>query len=1028
MTIPTDQELTRLRQRPHRTRLHLSVYQPNTVLAAQINMPTISRGERAITIDILGGYHPAVTRGQTCYIGTTPGGRDVGRLRAISASSVILTVAENDKTLLDGMYLTVVQYFEPWAVFPRIVLDGNNVPTFYKDYDILYVDQNEQMDPVICMGPNHAMFLEVTPSGTYANAWYSSSGTYDPSDGSTPTGYAWTFEGATQTGSNIPDPGYRTYTGAGHFLTSLEVTTNFGKTFTGRRHVSVYTRPDEGPAMPIVSWGLAAFDGSREQGGYSLRFWVRENADYEKIIEGGLVVIYSDDGEGPFEGKAGGNAENRSKIVYVGYIEDDSISLNPITSRLEFRSSSITGTMKRLASFSATLENVADALTWNEMTNMVVDKAMIHYMRWHSTIMAIADFSPTGDDIPVEFMDFERTSVYDAVNNLYGSALLATAVADRQGKIWAEVEANVRPTGSRGLDTVLSVTRQDWRTELGIEVRRDEVLSYLELGGIAYAGVETGTSEPYLSGAPGDAPAYFGSLERLSGMVIRSQTQLNEISGLAFASRNANYPEVTMPMAGEYRIMDIAPQERVLVSLDVDDTYRRISWDEKEFIPREIMYQYDAADQMLLMDVTLGEETEGPPGETVIIPVVPPFNVLDVPEIELPPIPIPPEIPLPPIDPVPGTGDVVYVVVAGAITRTRNFFDANPTWDVVATIAELGTSGGFLNFKLDNLDPENTAWATTQSGEIRPYYAYKITNLNSDSPVATCIMTGQQWFDIQPAPKNDQATIYDIDVSVVDGSIYLLGHRQSLGAPSVGVVRDVGAGWEHNFVGSEWSSQTRNQIVWPSDHNAARVFSGFGRETFRSQNKGVSWTILNPGDDFNGGYYIPYQGNSNDLAIYAGYEFGGTKALWYSEDGGATYDDFSPNVLGNLWGIRRSGTNGSWRQRMTALQGNRLVLLFVMAKKVAEPGDAAEALFISSSGPGGLYPALLLTGNAWSPQIHKTNASKMYVIAGLEADGGPLGSQDFGVTWVSKLASWEADTGLNWSSSGARVILPVWTI
>ncbi|KKL84457.1 hypothetical protein LCGC14_1964520, partial [marine sediment metagenome] len=226
MTVPSAQELTRLRTRPQRTRLHLSVYEPGTVLAAQINMPTISRGERAITINIIGGYHPAVKRGQTCYIGTTPGGRDVGRIRAISASSLILTIAENDKTLRDGLYLTIVNYFEPWAVFPRIVLDDNNIATYYKDYDILYTDQNEQMDPVICMGPNHALFLEQKPPGSpEASIYYSSSGTYDPSDGSLPTGYSWTFEGATITGSSIPDPGYRLYTGSGHFLTSLEVTT-----------------------------------------------------------------------------------------------------------------------------------------------------------------------------------------------------------------------------------------------------------------------------------------------------------------------------------------------------------------------------------------------------------------------------------------------------------------------------------------------------------------------------------------------------------------------------------------------------------------------------------------------------------------------------------------------------------------------------------------------------------------------------------------------------------------------------------
>lgn len=86
MTVPTQEQLSRLRQRPHLTRLHLSVYEPNTVLAARINMGSIGRGEREIDIDVITGDVWSVNRGQTMYIGTTPGAKDMGRLRAISST------------------------------------------------------------------------------------------------------------------------------------------------------------------------------------------------------------------------------------------------------------------------------------------------------------------------------------------------------------------------------------------------------------------------------------------------------------------------------------------------------------------------------------------------------------------------------------------------------------------------------------------------------------------------------------------------------------------------------------------------------------------------------------------------------------------------------------------------------------------------------------------------------------------------------------------------------------------------------
>lgn len=81
MTILTAAQLSRLRTRPHQTRVWLSIFQPKTVLSAQVNMAGIVDGERDITVTVLSGAMGAVEPGQTCYIGTTPGGHDLGRLR-----------------------------------------------------------------------------------------------------------------------------------------------------------------------------------------------------------------------------------------------------------------------------------------------------------------------------------------------------------------------------------------------------------------------------------------------------------------------------------------------------------------------------------------------------------------------------------------------------------------------------------------------------------------------------------------------------------------------------------------------------------------------------------------------------------------------------------------------------------------------------------------------------------------------------------------------------------------------------------
>lgn len=728
----------------------LSIFQPGTVLSCRINHVGITKGTRTITISNLIGDFNSVNRGMTCYIGTTLGGRELGRIRAISATAGTLTVAENAVSWVNGWYLTVVSYFEPWAVFPRIVL-SNNIPIFYKDYDIAYTNQNQYMDPVVCMGPNHAGFLI---TGGYS-IWYSSSGSFDPTDGAAPTGFAWNFEGGTPSGSLLPDPGWITYSGAGHFLTSLLATTDSGKTLTGHRHVSIYTRPDEGPAFPILKWGVRSFEGSRDQGGYSLRFFLRETADFARVAEGALVVLFTDDWEGGIPGKAASGAENRGSILFNGYVEDDTINLNPETNVLEFNAASITQVMQRLSTYSWALDDTAAPGNWTQMNDMTVDKAVIHFLRTQSTVMEIADYSWTGDTMKMQYADFGRGDLYQCSNGLYASALLGALVADRQGKMWAEMDANLRTTGS-SRSTVLgagfTITRQDWRSALSWTRTQDETLAYLEYGGIYYSGPSsTGSSLAMLGVAPGDVAGYFGGVERTQGLVILDQNAVNVLVGLGYAKANADFPELSIPIAGDYRCFDIAPQSRLLVTMAASENWRGLVWNNKPFIPQAISYQVRAEAQMMLMDVRAREETHGPPGTTLDIPIDPPYDDDDLPhwEIQFPPIMPWPGI-FPPITPEPPTTEAVYClqVSSSKIFRCDDITVASPTW-VSVTIPGGSFVGTINQFWLNIYNPLAQAYVVTQydSGvdATQGPYVYLVSGLMG---------TTSQWTNVWGATEN----------------------------------------------------------------------------------------------------------------------------------------------------------------------------------------------------------------------------------------------------------------------------------
>jgi len=82
--------------------------------------------------------------------------------------------------------------------------------------------------------------------------------------------------------------------------------------------------------------------------------------------------------------------------------------------------------------------------------------------------------------------------------------------------------------------------------------------------------------------------------------------------------------------------------------LNVDDTFRGISWNQKAFTPTSMTWNYDAQNNLLLPSVSLAEVTQGNAGQTIAIPLEPPDAGYKQPPIQLPP-PMP-SFPVPPID------------------------------------------------------------------------------------------------------------------------------------------------------------------------------------------------------------------------------------------------------------------------------------------------------------------------------------------------------------------------------------------
>jgi hypothetical protein len=646
-----------IRQRPQSTKLWLSIYKPRTILACRVNDSGIDVGEETITYDgVTTGSYLNIRPGMTLLVGSSPDARDYGKLRIKDSTGTYITVAENSEIdWQDDAYLTVKSFYEIWPVFPYYVQSGEDV-TFYKDKNIAYTNQNsdEGLGSLVCMGTHFAGFAG-------SQVYYTSTGTVSVSN-QTPLSYSWIFEGGSPTGSTSATPGLVTYNTPGHYTTRLVVSTSQGIQDISYRHVSIYNRPGSGTSVPIQKWELDSFDGSRDEGGYTAKFLVWENI--EDIVDGALVVLFAEDAYGTDYISIGGNAENRSSIVFAGYILDGSIAYNYQDSRVEFEVVSSAEIMKKQMGLSISIDSVANPSTWYELEDLDVLKALYHYFRWHSTLLNTTDLRYVGTNYKFEYFDTESASLYDAMASFLQSSLLGSLICDRQNSLYAEVGAETYDDIT-DIPYDMDILRQDWMNEPEITVRTNKDIAYLELSGVAWSGVSTGTWEEFIAAAPGNSLSYYGNMDSQTGLILTTQTDLNILVGNVFAYRNSIYPEVAMEIAGNYRNLDIVPLKRELLTINRTDTHKGIVFNRKAFHISSISWEYNPLGQSFFPSITLAELTHGFPGVTILRPETPISNYPELPPIDLPPfpiIPIPTPNPLPPpIVPNPPPGDPVCI-------------------------------------------------------------------------------------------------------------------------------------------------------------------------------------------------------------------------------------------------------------------------------------------------------------------------------------------------------------------------------
>ena len=611
----SNSNLSIIRQQPQSAELNFSVFQPQVLMECQINdgTGTVGRNSRIIPYDsVTTGTYGDVETGMTLLVGTNTGLGDIGKIRIKSITSNEIVVSENSYiNWADNQHLTILKYWEVWPIYPRIIPDPahDEDVIFYKDWDIAYSNQNTVLGAFVCAGSHRAGWEN-------DSFYYTATGTYHLVVGTTLT-YQWTFEGGSPATASSETPGWVSYNTPGHYVTKLKVTGSNGSEDVTYRYVSIYNTTTH---KPVTNWNTTNLSGSRGEGGF--RGTVSLIDENISIEDGSVVVIWSDDWFGNSHVSLGGNADNGSKIFFAGHILDGTISISSNSSSINFDIGTISEVMRLTETYAISLESEFTPTKWFQMKDMDGRRGIYHYLKWHSTVLFLADFQWVGTDQLVKYFDTDRQSLFDAIDNYLRNALIGALVCDRQGKLWAEVGAMTYTNPPASFPTVMDIARSDWIGTPSITENLSNTVSFIEVGGVSFSGGVSGTSNAFLSQAPGDTPYGRGTPDNIPGLAISGQSQLNQVSGNVYTNRNAHHAQIDMGMSCSFRNLDIAPQETVGINIPDSDTDLGVEI-VGQYIVDAMSWSYDATNHILLPEITLLVLVTGDAGVTIVIPDLP---------------------------------------------------------------------------------------------------------------------------------------------------------------------------------------------------------------------------------------------------------------------------------------------------------------------------------------------------------------------------------------------------------------------
>lgn len=657
--------------------LYLSVgtswYARVTALGKDVN-GRFNGGAMLIPYDNASGDYSQVKPGMTLYLGSTPGGRDLGRARVKAITSSLITVAMNsDVQWADNAYITIVEAVDLWSIYPRI---NPYTGRWYKDEvaysSDVYQKQTVWLPPVPIMGPPGAAFLDENgeaylsfigaESYTLCSNGIKVSAGQSVGDVSCVIGAGWNFaDGTVVAGSanqlgTEASPNVVKWTTAGRRLVSLNVKNDkpsgYEKSTTGYRPVFILNRPGTagGVNEPYTDFNIETMEGDFESGGWTATVRVFGDADADEFPDNAMVVIfaeewwgggiYGDEPEAPTQQSIGGYP-GRENVKLIGWIMEETTHVGFAADGeryVEFRVQTIDGLLKSIAGYVMSMEDRTHAYgtdanssctEWWHVFKLQVNRAIQYVTAFHTTLHNMCDVYIVNDNSRVWAWDFGDGSLYRQIDDYAASAIAARLLSTKQSQLYIQRDIQTASSNWKPNYVVMALDRnKHLREKLELPRPHRGRVRRVDMEGLLWNGT---TATPIIARAPGVAPNQDGVDESLSGYVADSKAELEEVAGYMLAAKNNPWTGLPFRLQGNFSFLDIAPQGWLTLSLAATDNKRGIAWTDKKLVPRRITMNYDAKSQTMLVDATMDAEAGGSPGITSGYTPPPPVTYPDTP-------------------------------------------------------------------------------------------------------------------------------------------------------------------------------------------------------------------------------------------------------------------------------------------------------------------------------------------------------------------------------------------------------------